>query len=227
MIAIHQPNYIPYMGYFYKVWKADKFVFLDDCQFSSSEWHNFNRILTAGGEKRLKVPVKYNFGDTIKAVRIDYSRDWRRQHLEALREAYRHAEHYSEVMRWFEWILDREYDSIASMNIAIIHTLCQRFGFGTQFFKSSDLKIDSKKQQRLIDICESMRDCKYLSGTGAKEYIEPAAFEAAGIELIYTDYQPIAYRQQYGTAFTPSMSILDYLFNCGFIWPYQAGGVSE
>lgn len=227
MIAIHQPNYIPYMGYFYKVWKADEFVYLDDCQFSSSAWHNYNRVLNLGQETKLKVPVRYSFGDSIETVKIDESTDWRSRHLELLHEAYHGAEHYREIAAWFEWVLTPHYDSIASMNIAINTEVCRGFGFDTRFYKASDLKIETKKQQRLIDICNSMRERSYLSGTGAKEYIDPAGFEAAGIELVYTDYEPIAYRQHGQRGFTPNMSILDYLFNCGFNWPYQAGGVSE
>ena len=80
-IAIHQPNYIPWLGYFYKIYESDIFVFLDDVQFSNQGLHNYHFIKTQNGAVRIRIPVIQTLGDKISEVKIKYESDWRKKHL--------------------------------------------------------------------------------------------------------------------------------------------------
>ena len=217
--AIHQPDYIPWMGYFYKISRADLFIFLDDAQYSSTGMHDWNYIKTPQGRLRLRVPVRQNFGDPINRVVTQDNLRWKKKHLKAIELNYSHAPFYGQIFPEFERMLLRKYESLALMNEDLIRYICGGFGFKTKFAVSSEMGISSVKENRVIDLCAAVGADTYYSGNGARSYQQPSHFERKGIKLLYSDFNPLPYSQRW-EGFLPSLSAIDYVFNCGFRWPY-------
>lgn len=217
--SIHQPNYIPYIGIFYKMSRSDVFCYLDDAQFSNNGMHNYNSILTSNGVCRLKATVEYRFGDSINKVRTKNDSKWKENHLKTLRMNYAKAPYFHEVFPKFESLLMQDYPSLASMNEEISTWIASEFGFRTMFVRSSDLSINTLREERVIDICKAVGADVYYSGHGAKSYQDEKDFEKEGISLVYTDYVPVKYHQMWGKE-EENLSVLDYVFNMGFDWEY-------
>ncbi len=216
-ISTHQPNYIPWLGYFYKIAKSDYFVFLDDVQYSNHGMHNYHYIKTPQGLFRLKIPVIGSQGDIINTI---YSRDelgWKEKHLKMLEANYKRAEFFDEVYNDFAAIINISYTNIAFQNEAIIKFYCEKFGIKTRFFESSSLNISSTSEKRIIDICNALKGDIYYSGIGAKSYQNEENFTQKGIVLKYTEFQPFEYRQLWGD-FQSNVTVIDYLMNCGYNW---------
>ena len=221
VVSIHQPDYIPYIGYFYKMFQSEKFVYLDDAQYSNDNMHNWNKIKTPQGELRLKIPVENHLGDPINKVRTKDELGWKTKQLKTIEMNYSKAPYFREIFPLFSELLLAQYSNIADMNIAINTWIAKSFDFKTQFYKSSEMNINTNREERVIDICVSLGADTYISGHGASVYQKKEHFACRGVELVYTDYFPIEYSQQWKKiVFCPNMSILDYIFNCGFDWDF-------
>ena len=216
-VAIHQPDYIPYLGLFYKMWQVEKFVYLDDCQFSNVNWHHWNRIKTPQGECRLKIPVEQHLGDLINHVRTKDELGWKEKHLKTLEMNYGKTKYFDEFFKDFNELLTPTYNSIADMNIAINTFIARKFGFNVEFSKSSDMNITTFREERVLDICNKLGATTYISGNGARAYEEEEHFTARGLKLVYTDYETIEYPQAWGE-FVPNLSVVDFICNCGYDW---------
>ena len=217
IIGIHQPNYIPWLGYFYKIYKSDIFVFHDDVQFSKRGMHNFHYVQTPEGPFRLKIPVKESHGDLINEVTTKDELGWKQNHLNIIETNYKNAPFFKTVFTDFEEILNKNYKNLSLMNISIIQIICKRLGISPEFVIASDLKLTSKREEKVIDIVNNLRGTIYYSGTGARIYQSEDNFLSRGIQLHYSDYVPIEYPQLY-EPFNSNVAILDYLMNCGYDW---------
>lgn len=221
IVSIHQPDYISYLGYFYKISKSDIFVFLDDAQFSNDNMHHWNRVKTPQGECRLKVPVEQHLGDAINKVRTKDELGWKQKHLKTIEMNYAKATYFKEIFPEFKKLLLCDYSDLAQMNIEINTWIAKKFGFSAKLCKTSDMEINTVREERVIDTVKLFGGDTYISGHGAKAYQVEEHFTDAGVKLVYTDYQPIEYKQLWPKAgFLPYMSVLDYIFNCGFDWEY-------
>lgn len=214
-VAIHQPNYLPWLGYIHKIKCADVFVFLDDVQYSNQGGHNRNLIKTPSGKAYLTVPVEQHLGDKITQVRTKDELGWKEKHLHFIRLNYQTAQYFSTIYPIIEELLAPSYQNIAEMNIAMITKWSRMFGFQTEFIRSSEFNITSLREQKVLDICKLLgADC-YISGNGARVYQDENHFKEHGIQLYYQEYKPVKYPQLWGD-FIENMSALDYLMNCGF-----------
>lgn len=218
-IAIHQPDYIPYIGYFYKISQCDIFTFLDDVKFSHNNMHHWNRIKTPKGELRLKIPMDYHSDDTIQMVRTKDELNWKQKHLKAMELNYTRAKYFKDCYPKFRELLSEHYTSLADMNITINLFICDAFGIKKEYIRSSTMNINTMKEDKIIDICQDLNGTEYISGNGAKAYQNEEHFTQRGIKLTYSAYQSIEYPQLW-KEFFPYLSILDYIFNCGFDWSY-------
>jgi len=179
--------------------------------------HHWNRIKTSQGETRLKVPTDHHFGDPINAVRTKDELGWKKKHLKTMEMNYARAPFFKEIFPKFSELLNAEYKSLADMNIAINTWIAESFGFKAEFYRTSDMDIQSVREERVIDICVMLSGDTYISGNGARAYQVEEHFTDRGVKLQYTDYHPFEYPQLW-KEFLPNMSIVDYLFNCGFDW---------
>lgn len=215
--AIHQPNYIPWLGYFYKIYQSDVFVFLDDAQFSNEGMHNYHYIKTPQGPFRLKIPVAQKMGDKIYEVKTKDDLGWKEKHLKTLVNNYRKATHFEEVFFDFKKLIEQDYSSLSTMNIEIIRFLCAKLGITTKFLISSELKMESVREEKILDICTKLNAAVYYSGTGARAYQNEENFLKRNIELRYSVYKPFEYPQFFGD-FQTNVTVLDYLMHCGYDW---------
>jgi hypothetical protein len=216
-ISIHQPNYIPWLGYFYKIYKSDCFVFLDDAQFSNEGMHNYHYIKTQKGSFRLRIPVSQTLGDRIEDVTTKDEMGWKEKHIRILESNYKKAPHLREVITDFAEILFRPYSSLSEMNTFIIKYICTRFGIISEFVNSSSLGITTTRQEKILDICDMLRAEIYYSGTGAKAYQDESDFIKRGIKLKYLEYRPFSYRQLW-EGFQSNVTVIDYIMNYGYDW---------
>jgi hypothetical protein len=221
IISIHQPDYMPYLGYYYKIYQSEIFVFLDDVQFSNDNMHHWNKIKTPQGEHRLKIPVAYKFGDKINEVRTKDELKWKEKHLKTLEMNYSKTQYFKEIYPQYKEIMLQEYSNLAEMNIAVNLFICEGMGIQPKFIRSSELKINSAKEDRVIDLCLALGGKTYLSGNGAKAYQVFEHFEDKGLHLKYTDFKAFEYKQIWGQ-FIPNLSVVDYIFNCGFVNPFKS-----
>lgn len=219
VVSINQPNYIPYIGYFHRITEADVFVFLDNAQFSNNNMHHWNYIKTPQGKLRIKIPVEYSFKDSINQTRTKDELMWKQKHLKIIQTNYARARYFKDFYPELAELLLSPYQNIAQMNRTIIERFCIRFGFSTRLVNASDLEIHTYKEERIIDICTALKADSYLSGIGARAYQEERHFMEHGIKLQYTDYHSFGYSQLFD-GFIPDLSVIDYIFNCGFDWDY-------
>ena len=225
-VGIHQPDYIPWLGLFYKMYLSDVFVHLDDAQFSNEAAHNFNRIKTSQGDFRLKFPVEYHLGDPINTVRPKYELNWREKHLKTMEMNYTKAKYFKETFPELKDVFMVDYHDVAEMNIAINEYIAGKFGIKPKFVRSSDFNMTSVREERVIDLCVAVGGTRYISGNGARVYQEEEHFTSRGVELTYLDYKPIEYPQVW-KEFLPCMSVVDYIFNCGYDWDYVLKAVAK
>lgn len=215
VVSIHQPCYIPYLGIFYKIWQSDLFVFLDDAQYSNGYVFDWNRIKTPQGECRLKVPTTRIFGQKLTEATPKDFLGWRDKHLKTIRMNYRKAPHFSEVFSDFSDCILSEHGSLAELNIATMKLFMDKFGWNIPVFRSSDMNLSSKAEARVIEIVQRVGGDIYLSGPGGRNYQSEEHFTNVGIKLVYSDFRPLEYRQQWGD-FLPNMSVLDFCMNEGY-----------
>ncbi len=218
IVAAHQPNYLPWPGYFVKASKCDVFVFLDSVQFPrGSSFVNRNRIKTPSGQPFwLSVPVKKKGRgfQPIKDVLIEKERDWRRKHELSLIHAYSRAPYFKDYRDFFSQVYHTEWQRLVDVNLAVLKHLMGQMGLKVRFRLSSELQVEGKGTDLLIRICKSLGADTYLSGSAGRKYLEEAKFTESGISLLYYRYQPEVYPQLWGD-FVANLSVLDYLFNCG------------
>lgn len=215
VVSIHQPCYIPYLGIFYKIWQSDLFVFLDDAQYSNGYVFDWNRIKTPQGECRLKVPTARIFGQKLTEVAPKDFLGWKDKHLKTIRMNYRKAPHFSEVFSDFSDCILSEHGSLAELNMATMKLFMDKFGWDIPVLRSSDMNLSSKSEARVIEIVQRVGGDIYLSGSGGRNYQSEEHFTNAGIKLVYSDFRPLKYRQQWGD-FLPNMSVLDFCMNEGY-----------
>ncbi len=172
-VGIHQPDYIPWLGLFYKMYLSDVFIHLDDVQYSNTAAHNFNVIKTAQGELRLKFPVEYHLGDMICEVRPKYELGWREKHLRTLEMNYSKARFFKDTFSELKDIYMVDYPNVAELNIAINEYIATRFGITSKFVRSSEFAIDTKREEKVIDLCVAVGGTRYISGNGARVYQDP------------------------------------------------------
>ena len=217
IIAIHQPNYIPWLGYFYKIYQCETFVFHDDVQFSKKGTHNYHYIKTKDERLRLKIPVIEHQGTLINEVIIKNNINWKSEHLHRIKDSYRKAPYFNEVYADFEYLLSNEQTNLAVFNIEIIKFICSKFGIERDYINASDLNLKSVRAEKVLDILSALGATTYYSGTGAAIYQNDDDFKERNIQLKYSNYKPFEYPQFWGE-FESNVSILDYLMHCGYDW---------
>jgi hypothetical protein len=214
-VVIHQPDFLPYLGFFHRLLKCDFFVILDHVQFNKRGWHHRDKIKGPQGETWVSIPIKnINKKQKINEAAIDYSTDWRKKHLNKLRSYYGKAKYFDELFFELEEIYKVEYKLMADFNIELLKFLMRAFDVKINFSLSSVLNIETMKDYMNIDIVKKVGGTRYLSGIGAKAYTDPDLFRKEGIELVWQDFKHPVYPQLHND-FIPYLSSIDLLFNCG------------
>ena len=215
IVAVHQPQYLPWIGYFDKMRRADVFCYLNDVQYKKNEWQNRNRIKTAQNWQWLTVPVRYRFPEKINEVQINNTTRWNKKHLQALFTNYNRAPYFKAYISIFEDIFSKKWDLISELNIHLIERLKNALHLQERkTIISSELDLRDDPTDRLIDICKALGADTYLAGQGAAGYMDMGRFEKNGLKVIMQDFTHPVYPQLFED-FQPQLSIVDLLFNCG------------
>ena len=218
--SIIQSNYLPWKGYFDIINEVDIFVFLEDVQYTTRDWRNRNKIKTAGGIKWISVPVIGGIHQNIYEVKIDYSGNWSEVHKKMIHHSYAKAEFYNCYKDEIFGIYTNKFQTLSELNINSIIKISKLLDIETEFVNSKNICSKGNKDDKLIEICQSVGADKYLSGPLAKNYIVDEKFEKAGITLEYQNYSGyLEYPQLWGD-FNHFVSIIDVIFNCGEKAPY-------
>jgi len=211
-VAIHQPNYVPWAGYFYKIAQCDCFVFLDDAQYTKNSFINRNRIKTSQGENWLTIPVSVSLGQSICDVKPQPG--WAERHLKTLQQNYAKTAGYKLYVEGIAAVLRAERANLAEINIALVGHICGLLGIATPRLRASELGIAGRSDERLASITAHLGGDAYLSGFGGANYQLQQTFAANKVALETYKFHPPVYKQQWGE-FIPGLSILDVLFHCG------------
>ena len=198
VVSIHQPNHLPWLGYFHKMSYSDFFVFLDSVQYSPKTFTNRCFVKLNRTKARLSVPVHLEHSRaTIREVRIDTA-EFAYKHLETFRYAYGKSPYFNEVMEILKPHYELGLTNLADFNIGLIKNIADYLEFFPRFIKLSDLKIQSKKNQLLIDIVKQCEAEVFVSGVGAKKYIEGYEYKYIenGMMLAYQNFIHPEYSQQ-------------------------------
>lgn len=221
VVAIHQPNFFPWLGYFDKIARADVFVVLDNVQFpkKGGTWVNRVRLLTGGKATWVTLPVvrAYHGLRLIRDMAIDNSFPWRAKVLKTIDINYRRAPYFKEVWPVVTELISNPTESLAEYNLTTIRTLSELLGLDTStLIIGSTLEAGGQATDLLIDIVNAVDGTTYLCGGGATGYQDDELFAAAGIGLVYQDFHHPVYVQRTAPDFVPGLSIVDALMNCGF-----------
>jgi len=218
IITIHQPNYIPWLGFFHKLLISDVYVSFDDVQFEKNSYNNRNKIKTSQGDCWLTVPIitKGKSKETlINNAKIDHKQNWAKKHLKTIQTNYSKSQFYEDYILFFEETYNKNWDTLSMLNMHILTWLLKELKIDIEVVLSSEIKDKKGKKDKLVfDICKILDADIYISGTLGKEYLNIDDFNKKGINVYFQDYKHPIYSQLWGN-FIPNMSIIDLLFNYG------------
>lgn len=217
--AMHQPNYLPGLSYFYKMLHCDVFVLLDTVQIPRGQsFANRNRVKTPNGPTFLTVPLHTPKGAKGKITYREAEMagtKWKQKHLRTVEMNYKKAPYFDTVFPIYKDILLEDF-SFNETNVALIEAFRYYLAINANLVRLSDLLNSFGQKNALIaDIAGQLGATTYLSGAGGgKDYTNPEMLQQSGISVIYSDFQHPEYSQLWGD-FVPQLSILDLLMNCG------------
>jgi hypothetical protein len=214
IVAVHQPNYLPYLGFFQKMANADVLIFFDTALFSRQlGFHNRNRIKTPIGAQWITVPIQHSTVATMRDVRIAGT-DWARQHRKMIEANYRRAPFFESYSTELRAALKKPWTSLVELNEAMIGLIARSLSIDTKTVKTSTLPPPNTDDptEKLIHFARSVRGTTYLSGVGGHEYLDESKF--TDIRLKYDEFTPTEHPQLFGP-FIENLSAIDAIFNCG------------
>lgn len=214
--AIHQPNFFPWLGYFYKIAKSDVFVILDTVDIevgTASAITNRTRIKTSTGVQWITIPIKKGSSKVIKDIVIDNTKRWRETMLKTIYLQYKKTQNFNQFYPIVEDLLNYQTDSLSEFNVHIIESISRFMGIKTNIVIASEMKdLSNDRNMRLIDICRQNGCETYLSGNGGRKYHDERLFAENGINVKYTGFIHPEYKQLHGE-FVQGLSAMDYIFN--------------
>ncbi|MDY6793308.1 MAG: WbqC family protein [Thermodesulfobacteriota bacterium] len=216
-IAIMQPTYLPWVGYFALIDRVDEFIFLDSVQFERRSWQQRNRIKGPSGEMMLTVPVHKAPRDKLLIcnAKIDYTSKFVRKHINALQHAYGKTPFFNKYKTIIFDALNKKPPLLADLNIEIILKVAKILGIQTIMLRSSELAARGKKDELLFNICRERDAQIYISPPGSVKYLNTSRFFNKDVfPLQYHKYIPQPYDQLNGDCVL-YLAIIDLLFNAG------------
>ncbi|MBI4333116.1 MAG: WbqC family protein [Chloroflexi bacterium] len=216
--AIHQPNYLPWLGFFNKMARSDIFVIFDDVQLPRGKsFETRNRVKTPNGVQWLTVPIAEKGElNLIKDAMIVQDGKWQIKHWKTIQLSYKRAPYFDRYAARFDEIYSIPWEKLCDLNVALIKLIKELLGIKATLVSSSDLKIEARGTDKIFLILRELKADRYLTGEGkgSKRYVFEEDFVKNNIGLIYQDFEHPVYRQLWGD-FAPELSVIDLLFNEG------------
>lgn len=217
--SIHQPNFLPWLGFFYKISQSTDFIILDNVEFTKGSYINRNRIKSSHGNAQwLTIPVNVSKSvhQKINTVEVDLTQKWKKNHQNTLRTCYSKApffhRHFDELVNIYE----TEARLLMDFNVSFLKYAMQLLNINCQLHFASDLigNTDLKSNALLIQLCKTVNAKMYIAGGGSRKYMDNQLFTDHDIEVNYINFQHPVYPQLYGD-FVPHLSVIDLILNCG------------
>jgi hypothetical protein len=216
IVSIHQPAYLPWLGYFDKIQRSDLFIHLDTVQFEKNSFQNRNRVLSKQGPFWLTVPVLtkgQHFDVPVKDIGINNNIHWQKKHLASIRMNYRKAQQYREVFHLIEPFYQREWEKLPELCGAMLRQFVKMLSIDSKIIDASDLPVvDGVKSDLVLNLCREVGATKYISGALGRDYLDMDSFAKAGIDVVFQDFSHPVYEQAY-PGFSPGMGVIDLLMN--------------
>jgi hypothetical protein len=220
-VAGHQPDYLPYGGFFARMLMVDRFVLVDHVQFEKKSFQSRNRVAGAAGLTLLSVPVRTagRFAQSIADVEVaEPEGRWRIRHWRTIEQCYRGTPGYARHAPFFEELYRRSWLRLVDLNLTVIEYLCRCFEITTPRLRSSTLRLavlpGAGKSDLLLQLCWAFGASEYVSGPGGASYVDDGLLAAAQVRSTYARYEPARY-QRGGLPFVPNLSAVDLLFHAG------------
>jgi hypothetical protein len=221
-LAVMQPTYLPWMGYFDLIDQADHFIFLNDVQLARQSWQTRNRVRGPDGkELMLSIPIQHagDLDQMIRDVKVDDRQQWRKKHTRSLAQAYARAPHGKQASGLWGDLLSETHEKLVDITQGAITKVCSVLGITTQLSKSGDFPTVDDRVDRLIGLCRAVQADTYLSPAGAADYLAEAnasrRFADAELVLRFQNYTQPHYNQG-KTPFIPNLGIVDLLAHEGY-----------
>tara|TARA_B110000259_G_C13896175_1_gene354967 strand:- start:33 stop:707 length:675 start_codon:yes stop_codon:yes gene_type:complete len=213
-----QPHYLPWPGYFNLMSKVDKYIFLDDVQFSKNSWQSRNQIIIDNHKKWITIPTKKSSLKTnINSKLIDFSKNWQLKQSKTIIQAYSKHSYIKDLEELMNFCNTIKLLNLSDYNIEILKFLSFKLHIKVEFIKSSVFNSKKERTYRVIEILEKIKASEYLSPIGAKDYLEQDKFnEITKVKLKFNDFQSMPYVQKKFKPFLPNLSIIDLIANLGW-----------
>jgi hypothetical protein len=221
IVAIHQPNFLPWLGFFNKIIQSNTFILFDDVQFpkTGGVWTNRHYFLDNGIKKWHTVAISRNFSGSKKINEIKLAPDinWREQYLKKITHSYSKAKYFSETYQFLQQSLDYKTEFLCDLNIHLIYAVLSALDISnTSLVKSSSLLKSGSSNELLCSLTKAVGANTYLSGGGAEGYMDESVFTSNEINIVYQNYNLVGYSQINSNEFVPGLTIIDAMMNCGF-----------
>lgn len=218
IVSIHQPNYLPWLGFFHKMAESDVFVLFDDVQLvRGKSFVVRNRVKTANGVQWLTLPIEGK-GELrlIKEALIVQDGKWQKKHWKTIQLSYKKAPYFDGYEAKFSQIYNASWENLSELNVTLIKLIKTLLGINTTLVLSSEMNIEARGAEKILSIIKELEADKYITGEGkgSRRYIIEEDFKNNNIELIYQGFKHPVYHQLWGD-FVPNLSIIDLLFNEG------------
>lgn len=220
-IAMHQPHYFPWLGYFDKIAKVDTFVILDCVQLEKGSQMIRNRVLSDTGEIKyitISADTKNFLGREYRDILIKNPEEWKTKQINVLKNYYRRANYREEGLKLFMNFLENDYPTLCEWTCESIKLGCKILDINTNIIYQSDIKYkdEGKKSDLVLSICKALGGDCYFSGRGGSiAYLDREKFIESKIKIVFQDFEHPVYNQCDYENFVPGLSILDIIFNCG------------
>lgn len=223
IVAIHQPTFFPWLGYFDRMLASDLFVILDHVQFERRNYQNRTLIRLEDESRWLTVPVvQVSQKEKIIDKRVDNPADlggtrwWGPNSFNTLKYAYRKAPFFDAYAPRLREIFHARWDKLLDLNMATLDFMRSQLEIATPMLRSSTLPCEGQRSGLLLDICQKVGASAFLGGMGgSRGYLEQEAFDAAKMGVQWQEFKHPVYTQQGSAPFIKGLSALDLLFNCG------------
>ena len=222
IVAIHQPHFLPWLGYLHRMAQADLFIVLDHVQFERGNYQNRTMIRMNGEARWLTVPVVQRsqkeriIEKQIDQTLADSPRWWSMAHFQTIRQAYREARYLGLYAPTLRQILETRWTRLVELDAAMLEFLRDAFAIRTKIVRSSERQVEGAKSQLILNLCRAVGADALLAGLGgSRHYRDHAEFERPGGRGAYQEFEHPVYPQCGGGQFSKGLSSLDLLLNCG------------
>lgn len=214
VVTVHQPEHLPWLGFFHKAYRADCIVILDNVQFRKNYFQNRNKIRTREGWQWITVPVSRSLNTLIKDVAISDEPRWKEKWWNAVYLSYKRSKFFDRYEKELRGILDASAGNLCALNVSLLNFVFKALGINARMVFASELGTEGRAGELILDICKKIKADAYFSGISGKEYLDLDAFKSAGISVSFQEFHHPIYTQLY-SPFMPCMSAIDLIFNHG------------